>query len=97
MDPDKIPMSPAALRFKAALQAEGLAKGKQEALLILLGARGFSVTAEERAEIERCPDSAKLDQWIMSAVSAGSVAEVLGANDALRAAKPRAAKPRARR
>src|SRR5262249_54787425 len=32
MNPDKIPMSAAALRFKAALQAEGLAEGERKGL-----------------------------------------------------------------
>ena len=112
MNPDKIPMSPAALRFKAHLKAEGLAEGRTEgriegrtegrteglaegerkALLTLLGARGLPVSAEERAAIDGCKDPAKLDHWIVRAVSAGSAAEVLGTNG-----KPRAAKQRAGR
>jgi len=95
MNPDRIPMSPAALRFKARLQAEGkqegFAEGERKALLTLLGARGLSVTAEERAAIEGCTDPAKLDQWIVRAVSAGSVAEMLGTNGTPRVAKPRVA------
>jgi hypothetical protein len=109
MNPDRIPMSPAAQRFKAALQAEGLAKGlaegerkgrtggKREALLMLLETRALSVTAEERAAIDSCTDPEKLDQWIVRAVSAGSVGEVLATNGKPRAARPRAAKARARR
>jgi flagellar biosynthesis/type III secretory pathway protein FliH len=105
MNPDKIPMSPAALRFKAALQAEGERKGRQEglaegerkglaegernALRMLLRTRGLSPTAEERAMIEDCTDPKKLEQWIVRAVSAGSVGEVLGTSRRPRAARPR--------
>jgi flagellar biosynthesis/type III secretory pathway protein FliH len=105
MNPDKIPMSPAALRFKAALQAEGVAKGRAEglvegerkglaegerkALWMLLRTRRLSATAEEQAMIEGCTDPKKLEQWIVRAVSAGSVSEVLGT-----IRKPRTAKPR---
>ena len=96
MNPDKIPMSPAALRFKKHMKAEGLAEGlaegERKALLTLLGTRGLPVSAEERAAIDGCKDPATLDQWIVRAVSAGSVAEVLGTNG-----KPQATKPRAGR
>jgi hypothetical protein len=103
---EKIPMSDAALRFKAALRAEGIAEGLiqgvqaglvvgerngraegvrkgrtegvRKALLTLLRTRRLSATAEERAMIEGCTDSKKLEQWIVRGVSAGSVGEVLG-------------------
>jgi hypothetical protein len=93
MNPDKIPMSPAALRFKAALKAEGVAEGRAEgerkALRMLLRTRGLSATAEEQAMIEGCTDPKKLEQWIVRAVSAGSVGEVLGTIRRPRTAKPR--------
>jgi len=96
-------LSPAVLEFKAAIggpyRAEGLAEGRAEgerkALLMLLGSRGLSTTAEERATIEGCSDPAVLDRWFLRAVTAGSVAEVLGTNEKAQAAvKPKAAKPR---
>ncbi|HEX3475545.1 MAG TPA: hypothetical protein VHT91_11015 [Kofleriaceae bacterium] len=116
MNPDKIPMSPAALRFKAALQAEGrreglaegrreglaegerkgLAEGERNALWMLLKTRGFAATTEERAMIEDCSDPKQLEQWIVRAVSAGSVSEVLGTNRRPRPAGPRTARPRTR-
>lgn len=112
MNPDKIPMSPAALQFKAALQAEGrreglaeglaegerkgLAEGERNALWMLLKTRGLAATADERAMIEDCSDPEKLAQWIVRAVSAGSVGEVLGTSRKPRAARPRT-KQRARR
>jgi hypothetical protein len=103
MNPDKIPMSAAYLRFKAALQAEGerrgraegkregRAEGERNALWTLLRTRGLSATAKERAMIEDCADPKKLEQWIARAVSAASVGEVLGASH-----KPRAARSRTR-
>jgi hypothetical protein len=120
MNPDKIPMSAAYLRFKAALQAEGerrgrreglaqgerkglaqgerkgLAQGERNALRMLLRTRGLSATAEERAMIEGCTDPKKLGQWIVRAVSAASVGEVLGTSRKPRAARPRT-KQRTRR
>jgi hypothetical protein len=96
MNPDKIPMSPAALRFKAALRAEGVAEGERKALLMLLGTRRLSATVEEQAVIEGCVDPKKLEQWIVRAVSAESVGEVLGTKRKPRAARPRT-KQRARR
>jgi len=126
INPDKIPMSAAYRRFKAALQAEGERRGRAEgmregraegeregraegeregraegvregrvegernALLTLLRTRGLSATAKQRAMIEGCTDSKKLEQWIARAVSAGSVGEVLGAR------KPRRARARTR-
>jgi hypothetical protein len=103
MNPDKIPMSAAYLRFKAALQAEGerrgraegvregRAEGERKALLTLLRTRGLSATAKQQAVIEECADPKKLEQWIVRAVSAGSVGEVLGTSR-----KPRTARPRTR-
>ena len=96
-------LSPAVLEFKAAIggekHAEGRAEGERKALLMLLGSRGLSATAEERATIEGCPDPAVLDRWFLRAVTAGSVAEVLATSEqaeaAAKAAKPRAARPRA--
>jgi hypothetical protein len=87
MNPDKIPMSAAYLRFKAALQAEG----ERKALLTLPRTRGLSATVKQQTVIEECADPKKLEQWIVRAVSAESVGEVLGTNR-----KPRTAKPRTR-
>jgi hypothetical protein len=56
---------------------------------MLLRTRGLSATAEQRAMIEGCTDPKKLGQWIVRAVSAGSVGEVLGTTR-----KPRTARPR---
>lgn len=61
----------------------------RKALLTLLRTRRLSATVEERAMIEGCTDSKKLEQWIVRAVSAGSVGEVLGAKRRPRSARPR--------
>jgi hypothetical protein len=57
---------------------------------MMLAARGFSVTADEKAMIERCADPATLEEWIAKAMTAGSVREVLGAKHRASAAKPAA-------
>lgn len=98
MNPDKIPMSPAALKFKAHMKAEGLAEGraegraegKREALLELLESRGLSATDEERARIQSCTDPAMLGAWNVKAASASSVAEVLAAKPQAHPARRRA-------
>jgi hypothetical protein len=107
MNPDKIPMSPAALKFKAHMkaegraegQAEGRADGKREALLELLESRGLSATKGERALIQGCTDPAMLGAWIVQAATARSVAEVLATKPQPGAAKrrPRAARRPAQR
>ncbi len=58
---------------------------------MLLRTRGLSATVKQQAVIEQCADPKKLEQWIVRAVSADSVGEVLGMNR-----KPRTAGPRTR-
>ncbi|GAA4063394.1 hypothetical protein [Nonomuraea soli] len=58
-------------------KAEGRAEGKVEALLITLGARGLTVSPEQRARIEGCTDLAELDLWIRRALTCPTTAEVL--------------------
>jgi hypothetical protein len=62
-------------------RAEGLTqgevKGKQDALLALLKARGLSISAEQRAGLRSCADPAKLTQWIVRAATAASASDVL--------------------
>jgi hypothetical protein len=95
MNPDQLPETRAARRFrkffeeqgkaegkregKAEGKREGKAEGKREALLKILAARGLSPSAEEGTAIAACSDEATLDQWIVRATSATSVAEVLNA------------------
>jgi hypothetical protein len=58
--------------------AEGEAKGLAEALSGILHARGLIMTHEERRLIEACQDTGRLRRWVERAVTAGTVAEVLG-------------------
>jgi hypothetical protein len=86
MNPDRIRMSPG-----RRLMEEIRAQAKQEALLVLLGARGLRMTAEQRAVIERCVDTTTLNGWVVKAATATSVGEVLAAEK-----KPRTKRPTAR-
>jgi hypothetical protein len=58
-------------------ETAGIVKGKVEALLAVLAARGFSVGHEVRARMEACKDAATLDRWIVRAVTAASAEEIL--------------------
>jgi hypothetical protein len=53
--------------------ATGKAEGKAEALLILLPARGLTVTDDARQRISACTDPAQLDTWIRLAATVDSV------------------------
>ncbi|WP_280495789.1 hypothetical protein [Nocardia asiatica] len=48
-------------------EAKGEARGEAEALLTILGARGFGIPAALAAEIEACADHARLTEWITRA------------------------------
>jgi hypothetical protein len=52
--------------------------GEAEALLVVLEAKGFSVSDEQRARILTCTDEATLKDWIRRAVTAASANDVLG-------------------
>lgn len=60
-------------------KAVGRVEGHARALLRILGARGLSVSDAERGEILCCAELTVLDAWIERALTARSVAEVLGA------------------
>jgi hypothetical protein len=77
--------------------AEGKAKGKQEALLLVLEGRGLSITRPQRAAILACDDLAKLDRWIAASLKTASVAELLAEALRTNGARNGAAKHRAAR
>jgi hypothetical protein len=83
MNPDQLPETRAARRFRRFFEdqgkREGILEGKREALLTILAARGWSPAAEEAETIAACSDAAIVDQWLVRATSAASVAEVLNA------------------
>ena len=56
--------------------AEGEAKGKAEDVLKLLGARGLSLSKEQRQRVTSCTDPAQLDLWFERAITVTTVAEV---------------------
>ena len=76
---------------------EGEAKGKREALLLVLEGRGLSITRPQRAAILACDDLAKLDRWIAASVKVASVAELLAPAPKKNGARNGAAKHRAAR
>ena len=58
-------------------ESAGVVKGKVEALLAFLAARGISVSEEVRARVEACKDATTLNRWIVRAATAGSAEEAL--------------------
>ena len=63
---------------KAEGRAEGKAEGRAETLLLMLDARGLTVSEEQRKRIMSCRDAAQLEQWIRRALTVLSVDELLG-------------------
>lgn len=63
------------LRIVAALEARGEAR----ALLRLLAARGFTITASVREQVACCTDLATLDGWVQRAATATTLEEVFAA------------------
>jgi predicted transposase YdaD len=61
---------------KAEGEAEGEAKGERKALYMILSRRGIDLTAEQRATLDSCSDSAQLEQWINRAFTAASAADL---------------------
>ena len=57
--------------------AQGEAKGRAEALLAVLAARGLDPSQQQESTIRRCTDVQMLDRWIVRAVTADSVGDVL--------------------
>lgn len=98
---DAIPERPAARELRLFLQrqrdeseAKGKAKGKQEALLAVLAARGIEAAPRQRRQILACADMALLDAWIVAAATASSVSEVLAAEPPEQRAPKRRATPK---
>jgi hypothetical protein len=66
-----------ARKYIAEGTAQGELKGKAEALLAVLRARGFAVSDAQRERILASVDVAALDRWLWRAVTAASVDEAL--------------------
>jgi hypothetical protein len=56
--------------------AEGEAKGKAEAVLRLLDARGLALSEEQRKQVKSATDPVQLDLWFDRAITAATAAEV---------------------
>jgi hypothetical protein len=91
MNPDKWE-TPAGRELRLFLEAQGEKRGRQEALLTLLRARGLPSSPKEEARIRACTDTTELDQWITRAATASSVREVLGVKPSAPAARRRPAR-----
>lgn len=63
--------------FQANLLNKGAARGKAEALLAVLAARGVAVNEIVRQKILACTDLSVLDQWVVVAATASSPEDVL--------------------
>ena len=70
-------------------RAEGELKGRAEALLTLLSARGLRVSKKDRHAILAVGEAAKLDRWIQRAVKATSVEQVLASKAKVRPRRPK--------
>ncbi|MEZ4404901.1 MAG: Uma2 family endonuclease [Polyangiales bacterium] len=55
-----------------------LARGRAEALLVLLSARGLAVTDEARERVLACSNLATLDAWVRNAAAASTLDDVWG-------------------
>ena len=58
-------------------EAKGEARGRANALIAVLEARNLHSTAEQRERVEDCRDLALLERWLLRALRASSVDDVL--------------------
>ena len=55
---------------------QGEVKAKSEDVLKIIDARAIDVTAEQRDQVSCCTDSAQLDQWFDSALTAQTADDI---------------------
>ena len=87
MNPDLFPESPRARKFRLLLEHDltqrdlqtGRTEGRHASLVAVMLARGFKLSAADRARVKGCRETAVLDRWIRRAATATSVTEVFGA------------------
>jgi len=97
MHPDSFPENAPARKLRLFLEAmgekrgraEGRTDGQRQALLIFLAERGLAPKAAELARINACTNPAELRAWIKRAVTAETVAQVLGPKAAAKPAAKR--------
>jgi Uma2 family endonuclease len=63
--------------IKAKSTAEGISRGRAEAVVAMLDARGVPLDRDERDQILGERDLARLDRWIARAIACASVAELI--------------------
>ncbi|MGC0375534.1 hypothetical protein [Streptomyces sp. SAI-229] len=68
--------SQTAQQLRAEGETKGWAKGRAEAVLLLLGHRGVEVGEEDRERIAGCRDLDTLHVWFIRAITATSTAEL---------------------
>ncbi|MPZ28844.1 MAG: hypothetical protein GEV12_21210 [Micromonosporaceae bacterium] len=68
--------SPFIRRYVGQGRAEGEAKGRAEALLEILAARGIDMPEPAHTRIRECTDIDQLDVWIRRAATADSIARL---------------------
>ncbi len=76
MNPLTIPESPGYKALRRDIEAIGEVRGKAEALVTVLEARGFDLDASTRDRISGCDDIETLNGWIARAVTAPSLGAV---------------------
>lgn len=57
-------------------EAQGMAKGKAESLVVVLEYRGMHLTDEQNDRVMSCTDADQLDLWLRRALAATSVGDV---------------------
>ena len=65
--------------FARSYFGQGEVKGRAEALVAVLEARGMMLDVPARERIMCCTDSEQLQRWIVRAATASSIHEVFGA------------------
>lgn len=55
---------------------DGRVEAEADAVLSVLGARGFQVSEDVRTRVRRCTDTRRLEAWLRLAATAASVTEL---------------------
>lgn len=64
--------------YQSKLLAEREARGESNALLIIIESRELPISENQRRQIEECGDLGRLKTWLKKAVTAPSVADIIG-------------------
>jgi len=57
-------------------KAEGVAEGAAKSILLVLAARGLSLTEEQRLRILDCTNAEQLNSWLQKAVTLTDISEL---------------------